>query len=156
MKREICIAAALWCSFSAIGGWSDSLYRMDPTRSYITSVQEKSRIYSRQVHSVSQSEGVALLREYKRELQLRAEELVSEWQMDKEKEAIANEKEIERVQQAIGVRRAEYLHQFERLTELYADRYLQPQLAERRQSRNRVAGVNGLLQQVNEEMQLYT
>ncbi|MCF7914242.1 MAG: hypothetical protein K9L66_03650 [Spirochaetaceae bacterium] len=161
MKIEICIAVVLCCSFSGIGGWSDTLYRADPIRSYITSVQETSRLYSRQVHGASQSEGTALMREYRRELQLRAEELVTEWQRDKEREAVANvnpeeyEKEIEKVRQSIGVRRAEYLRQFERLTELYADRYLQPQLAKRRQNRNRAAGVNGLLQQVNAEMQLY-
>jgi len=161
MKREICIAAVLFYSCGGIGGWSESIHHPDPIQSYITSVQEKSRIYSRRVHRASQSEGKALLQEYKRELQVRAEELLSEWQGDRQAEAPAAvnpeviEKEIEKVQQSIGARRAEYLRQFERLTELYADRYLQPQLATRRRNQNGAAGISGLLQQVNEEMQLY-
>src|SRR6056297_3941548 len=113
------------------------------------------------MYRASQAEGEALLREYRRELQGRAEELVLEWQEDRQAETPAAvkpeviEKEIEKVQQSIGARRAEYLRQFERLTELYADRYLQPQLATRRRNQNGAAGISGLLQQVNEEMQLY-
>ncbi|MFO7731494.1 MAG: hypothetical protein R6V86_12105 [Spirochaetia bacterium] len=165
MKREICIAAVLCCSLGGIGGWSDSMYHQDPIQSYITSVQEKSRIYSRQLRRASQAEGEALLREYKHELRQRAEELVSEWQGERQTEAPANvdpaeveeeiEKAVEKVQQSIGRRRAEYLRQFERLTELYADRYLEPQLAERRQSQSSTAGGTGPLQRIKEEMQLY-
>src|SRR6056297_2839644 len=114
------------------------------------------------MYRASQAEGESLLREYKRELQGRAEELVLEWQEDRQAETPVAvkpeefEKGIEKVQQSIRTRRAEYLRQFERLTELYADRYLRPQLAERRQNQNSAVEVTGLLQQVNGEMQLYS
>lgn len=126
-------------------------YGEGPLYSYMEALQEKSRTYSVQLQSAPQDQRQNLLEQYRRDVQLEAEKVLSKCEAGGvAKELLAEEG---------GYEIEKYTRQVEQLAEIYVSRYMAPYLEKHEETHQEMRtpgeGADQLLARLSSELQLY-